>query len=274
MDRLTSSLMLLFAAGGAAADTTIEPSWQRHFDARGARGTFVLLQPLQNRYTVLDTSRAKQRFLPAATFEIANALVGLEVGSIADENAVFRWDGKPKLLPAWERDQTLATGMRDGVAWMFQEVARRTGKPVLREWLDRLDYGNRDMSPGVDQFWLQGGLRISAREQVELLYRLAEGRLPMTQRAQRLVRQALVVERTRDYTLYARTGTSGGKQPVAWWIGWVEKKGRPVGVFAMNYAPGAASRPEDRFEIGRAILADAGVLPVTAPAAAAAPASR
>lgn len=275
MDRLATSLMLLFTAGGAAADTTVRPSWQRHFEAKGARGTFVLLQPLQNRYTVLDTSRAKQRLLPASTFKIANALIGLEVGSIADENEVFRWDGKPKLRPAWERDQTLATGLRDGTAWMFQEVARRTGKAAMREWLDRLGYGNRDLSGGIDQFWLQGGLRISAREQVELLYQLAEGRLPMTQRAQRLVRQALVAEKTRDYTLYGRTGTSGGKEPVAWWIGWVEKKGRPVGVFALNYAPTAASRFDDRFEIGRAILEEAGVLPpVKAPAAAAAPASR
>jgi beta-lactamase class D len=261
MDRLTSSLMLLFAAGSAGAETVVEPSWQRHFDAKGVRGTFVLFQPLQDRYAVVDPSRSKQRFLPASTFKIANALVGLEVGSIADENEVFRWDRKPKLLPAWERDHVLATGMRDSVAWMFQEVARRTGKATMREWLERLDYGNRDMAGGIDQFWLQGGLRISAREQVEFLYKLAEGRLPMTQRAQRLVRQALVVEKTRDYTLYGKTGTAGGRQPVAWWIGWIEKKGRPIAVFAMNYAPGGVSRFNDRFDIGRAILRESGKLP-------------
>jgi beta-lactamase class D len=261
MDRLASSLMLLFAAGAASAETAVEPAWQRFFAARGVRGTFVLLQPLQNRYTILDPARAKQRFLPASTFKIPNALIGLEVGSIADENEVFHWDGKPKLRPQWERDQTLATGMRDSVVWMFQDVARRTGKAQMRDWLQRLDYGNRDISGGIDQFWLQGALRVSAREQVELLYKLAEGRLPMTQRAQRLVRQALVIEKTREYTLYGKTGTSGGKEPIAWWVGWIEKKGRPVAVFAMNYAPVAGSRFEDRFDIGRAILDDTHVLP-------------
>lgn len=261
MDRLATSLMLLFAAGAASAHTVAEPDWQRFFAARGVRGTFVLFEPLQNRYTLVDPSRAKQRFLPASTFKIPNALIGLEVGSISDENEVFHWDGKPKLRPQWERDQTLATGMRDSVVWMFQEVARRTGKSTMRDWLDRLDYGNHDLSGGIDQFWLQGGLRISAREQVELLYKLAEGRLPMTQRAQRLVRQALVVEKTRDHTLYAKTGSTGGKEPVAWWVGWIEKKGRPIAVFAMNYAPTPGSRFEDRFEIGRAILAESGKLP-------------
>lgn len=261
MDRLATSLMLLFTAGAQGAQTAIEPAWQRHFEAKGVRGTFVLFEPLQDRYTIADPARAKQRFLPASTFKIPNALIGLEVGSISDENEVFRWDGKPRLRPQWERDQTLATGMRDSVVWMFQEVARRTGKARMREWLHRLDYGNEDLSGGVDQFWLQGGLRVSAREQVELLYKLAEGRLPMTQRAQRLVRQALVVEKTRDHTLYAKTGTSGGREPVAWWVGWIEKKGRPIAVFAMNYAPTPASRLDDCFEIGRAILADSGKLP-------------
>jgi beta-lactamase class D len=272
MDRLTTSLMLLFAAGAASAETALEPGWQRHFAARGVRGTFVLFQPLRDRYTICDPARAKQRFLPASTFKIANALIGLEVGSIADENEVFAWDGKPRVRPEWERDQTLATGMRDSVVWMFQEVARRTGKAAMREWLHRLDYGNQDIAGGIDQFWLQGALRMSAREQVEFLYKLAEGRLPMTQRSQRLVRESLVIEKTREYKLYAKSGTSGGRNAVAWWVGWIERKGRPVAIFAMNYEPQPTSRFDDRFEIGRAILADAGIL--TGPAAPAARASR
>src|SRR4051812_40868150 len=165
MDRLATSLMHLFAAGAASAETVVEPAWQRHFAAKGVRGTFVLFEPLQSRYTVVDPARAKHRFLPASTFKIANALIGLDAGSIADENEVFAWDGKPRPRPEWERDQTLATGMRDSTVWMFQEVARRTGKATMREWLRRLDYGNGDIAGGIDQFWLQGGLRISARDQ-------------------------------------------------------------------------------------------------------------
>jgi beta-lactamase class D len=145
---------------------------------------------------------------------------------------------------------------------MFQEVARRTGRERMREWIDRLEYGNRDIKGGIDLFWLQGALRVSAREQVDFLWKLAEGALPMTQRSQKLVRDSLVVERTRSYTLYAKTGTSGGtRNAVSWWVGWVEHKGRPIAVFAMNYAPAPASRFDDRFAIGRAILEEAGALP-------------
>jgi beta-lactamase class D len=181
---------------------------------------------------------------------------------------VFRWDGKPKPVAAWERDHTLDSGMQASAVWMFQEVARRVGKARMREWIDRLDYGNRDISGGIDLFWLQGGLRVSAREQVDFLHRLAEGRLPATQRAQRLVRNALVLEKTRAYTLYAKTGTiDSGRNAITWWVGWVERKGRPVAYFALNLEPSSRSVFADRFVIARAILHAAGILPSESPPA-------
>jgi beta-lactamase class D len=263
MDRFVSPLLALFTSlGNAAATSVTRPEWQARFDEKGVRGTFVLYEPANDRYLVCNEARAKQRFIPASTFKIANALIGLEVGSIGDEHEVFRWDGKPRVRAAWERDHTLATGMRDSVVWMFQEVARRTGRERMREWLDRLEYGNRDMRGGIDLFWLQGALRVSAFEQVDFLRRLSEAALPATQRSQRLVRDALVVERSRHYTLHAKTGSSGAtKNATWWWVGWIERKGRTSAVFAMNLAPSVASRREHRVEIGRAILAAAGVLP-------------
>ena len=152
--------------------------------------------------------------------------------------------------------------MQASVVWMFQDIARRTGKANMREWIDRLEYGNRDLSGGIDLLWLQGGLRVSAMEQVQLLHKLAEGRLPATQRAQRLVRDALVMEKTRDYTLYAKTGTQPtGPNAINWWVGWVERKGRPVAYFALNLTPTPKTVFADRFAIGRAILKEIRALP-------------
>jgi beta-lactamase class D len=263
MDRLPTSLLALFATFSAGATPTIaQPQWQAAFDGRGVRGTFVMLDPAGDRYLAFNEARGRMRFLPASTFKIPNALIALETGAIADEHQVFRWDRKPKLRQAWERDQTLGTGMRDSVVWMFQDVARRIGKPAMREWLERLEYGNADIAGGIDLFWLQGALRVSAYEQVDFLHRLAEGRLPASQRAQRLVRSALEIERTREYTLYAKTGTTGhARDPVAWWVGWVERKGRPVAYFALNYMPLPRTPFDARYGIGRTILREAGVLP-------------
>src|SRR5256885_11266022 len=153
MERFVSPLLALFAGLGAhASDAVARREWHSHFDARAVRGTFVLFEPANDRYLVYNAARADQRFLPASTFKIPNALIGLEVGSIADENEVFRWDRKPRVRAAWERDHTLASGMRESVAWRFQEVARRTGRERMREWIDRLGYGNRDIRGGIDLF--------------------------------------------------------------------------------------------------------------------------
>ena len=260
MDRIATPLLAMLASFSAgAADVVAQPDWQRHFEARGVRGTFVLFEPASDRYLVLDLPRARRGFLPASTFKIVNALVGLEVGSVTDENEVFHWDGKPKMRAAWERDHTLVSGMRESVVWMFQEIARRTGKQRMREWLDKLQYGNADIRGGIDLFWLQGNLRVSAMEQVDFLRRLAEGALPMSQRSQRLVRQALVAERGCGDTLYAKTGTTGAvKDPVHWWIGWIDRQGRPLVYFAMNLTPSAKTRHDDRFAIAADILREAG----------------
>jgi len=181
MDRIAPSLLALLASFTAAGTEVVaRPEWQKHFAARGVRGTFVLLDPAADRYLVTDEARARKGFLPASTFKIPNALIGLEVGSITDENEMFHWDGKPKLRAEWERDHTLASGLCESVVWMFQEVARRTGKQRMREWIDRLEYGNRDIRGGIDLFWLQGNLRVSAMQQVDFLRRLAEGGLPMS----------------------------------------------------------------------------------------------
>ena len=269
MDRLATPLLLMFASLGAgAAETVARPDWQKYFDGQGVLGTFVLFEPAKSRFQVYDEARARRGYLPASTFKVPNALVGLEVGSIADENEVFRWDGKPKWRPEWEQDQTLASGMKYSTVWMFQEVARRTGKQRMKEWLARLDYGNRDIAGGIDLFWLQGNLRVSAMQQVDFLYKLAEGRLPATQRSQKLVREAMALEKTRDYALYGKTGTTSGRPgAIQWWVGWIERKGRVEAVFAMNLSAAEGTRFEDRFAISRAILNEAGVLPSGSPPA-------
>lgn len=272
MDRPVSPLIALFASLSAGAPSTVaRPDWESHFASQRVRGTFVLFEPAHDRYQVWDEGRARRGFLPASTFKLPHAVIGLETGAIADAHEVFRWDGKPRLRAVWERDQTFAAALGDSTVWVYQEIARRIGKARMREWLERLEYGNRDLSGGIELFWLQGGLRVSALEQVGFLHRLAEARLPATQRSQRLVREAMVVEKTREHALYAKTGTTGPvREPVAWWIGWIERKGRPAAYFAMNHETGAQVPYAARFVVARAILSEAAGLPPRATAEAAA----
>ena len=66
-------------------------------------------------------------------------------------------------------------------------VCREIGE-VREKYLTRIQYGNADPSGGVDRFWLDGALRISAMEQVDFLRKLYRNELPFKVEHQRLVR--------------------------------------------------------------------------------------
>ena len=64
----------------------------------------------------------------------------------------------------------------------------------------------------------------------------------------------------RELHAYAKTGTTGAvREPVVWWVGWVERDGVPTAYFAMNATPTRQSKFAHRYAITRAILKEAGV---------------
>ena len=173
---------------------------------RGVAGTALIFDEASNRYLVFDRKRAETRFSPASTFKIFNAMVALETGAVKDEYEVIRWDGVERQFPDWNRDHSLASGMKFSVVWFYQEMARRAGQQRMQHWIDEAGYGNRDIGGGIDRFWLSGALRISAVEQIGFLRRLAAGTLPFSARSQETVRRITIQESAPDYVLHGKTG--------------------------------------------------------------------
>jgi beta-lactamase class D len=211
---------------------------------------------------VCGEARATEGFPPASTFNVPLALIALETGAVTDGNEVFRWDGRPRWRESWERDHTMPAAMRDGVVWAFQAIARRVGRPAMREWLERFEYGNGELAGGTDLFWLQGGFRVSAAQQVEFLRKLVQGRLPVSARSRHIVRDSLDTQRCGDCVIRAKSGTAiSSRDGVVWWVGWVERGGETVACFALNYRALEATPRATRRAIGHAILEEAGVIP-------------
>ena len=98
-----------------------------------------------------------------------NSLIGLQVKAVKDEYEIKYWDGTKRTLDNWNQDHTLGSGMRNSIVWYYQEMARDIGEGRMQEWLDRCSYGNRDISGGIDRFWLSSSLKISPFEQIDFL---------------------------------------------------------------------------------------------------------
>jgi beta-lactamase class D len=253
------------AAGPAPAD---DPGLASLFRERGLTGTLVL-ESLDGRTAwVHDPARAGERFLPASTFKIPNTLIALDEGAIRDEKEVIRWDGVDRGRAAWNRDQTLATAFPASCVWFYQALARRVGDAAYRRHLARLGYGNAATGPDVTTFWLDGDLRISAREQVAFHKRLYAGTLPYRAEHQALLREIMVVDRGPGYVLRAKTGWCVRvPAQLGWYVGWLELSpvgGRPpadVWFFALNLDITAPEQGRYREELARAALQRKGLLP-------------
>ena len=158
----------VFSSGVRAEDADLAALFQQ----RGVQGALVLRSLDGKTQYVYNTSRAEERFLPASTFKILNTLIALEEGAIQDEREVIEWDGTDKGWEPWNADQTLATAFPLSCVWFYQALAKRVGNEAYLEQLQRVAYGNTQTGPDVTTFWLEGDLRISAMEQIELLTRL------------------------------------------------------------------------------------------------------
>lgn len=114
-----------------------------------------------------------ERTTPASTFKIPHALIALDTGVVEDPEALVKWDGVKRWVPAWNRDHSLRTAIYDSAVWFFQGTARAIGRERMREYLEAFDYGNATVEEPIDAFWLdEGSLRISAEEQLRFMVTL------------------------------------------------------------------------------------------------------
>jgi beta-lactamase class D len=230
----------IFVLSAALCLATEKPKTISHdyiaqvFKQNHATGTLVLYNLNADSFTIYNPSRADSASIPASTFKVFNSLVILDEGVLTDENQSLKWDGKKKFLKIWEQDHNLKSAIKYSVVWFYQECARRVGEKRMQFWIDSVGYGNQNISGGIDRFWLDGGLRISPREQVTLLKRLYFNQLPFSQRSMDIVKKIMIRKQTKDFTLHAKTGWADSFTPhIGWYVGYLERDNNVL-FFALN----------------------------------------
>ena len=121
-----------------------------------------------------------------------------------------------------------------------------------------LDYGNKDISSGLDNYWLCGSLLISINEQVEFLKRLYLHQFQgFSDKNIDAVKSIMLYETTPDYKLFGKTG--GGdcwdNKVIGWYVGFVETE-LGTKIFAMNIIVNDFSdlKSNNRIELTKTIL--------------------
>lgn len=265
--RPAGALLLALLASALSPPATAQERGEVHalraaLDSTGYRGAVVVYDVNRDTYRTVYGERADLALIPASTFKILNSLVSLETGVIGGPGEVIAWDGERRERVELNRDLDLTTAFRLSAVPHFQALARRVGAERMQRYVDLVAYGNRDLSGGMDRFWLTGGLRISPMDQVRFLTRLYRNELPFSPGTVGAVKGMMVVEETPTHTIRAKTGWAiEGTRNIGWWVGWVER-GAEVFVFATALE---ADSPSDRFgparmEVTRAVLRSLGIL--------------
>ncbi|MFW6639267.1 penicillin-binding transpeptidase domain-containing protein [Nocardiopsis algeriensis] len=219
------------------------------FSEAGVTGAFVLHDTRAHTSTVVNPQEASERAFPAATFEIPAALIGLEAGGFGSVDAILA--AGPENAGAFTEPNGPA----------FQEAVRRVGHEQMAAWVDRFDYGSRDIggADAGDSFWLEGPLEVSAVEQTEFLSALTRSALPVDREHQAAVREAALMEEGEGYALHGKTGGDGADAP-GWWVGWVDSEAG-LYTFALRLDAQEGAGAEAAVPLGRQLLVELEVLP-------------
>jgi len=242
----------------------IDNNLRHFFDENHVNGTFALFDNGTGQFTIYNLKRYRDSsYLPASTFKIVNALIGLQTGKITNDSMVIKWDGIKRPVQEWNKDLTMYEAFRVSAVPYFQEVARRIGKDTMQTWLDSLSYGTKKIKTRIDTFWLDNSLKIKPDEELGLVKKLYFNQLPFFDTYEGMVKRAMLFEDDANYKLSYKTGwgrTEQGNQLV-WVVGWIEENKHPY-FFVLNFESANANVdiPAMRMRMLKGILAQLGFM--------------
>lgn len=198
-------------------------------------GSFVLYDLKEETFHIYNEAKAKTRTSPDSTYKIYSALMALESGIITPEENEQIWDGTNYPIEQWNNNQNLYSALQYSVNWYFNRLDQAAGMKTLEDFYKKIEYGNQDLSGGLDSYWLESSLKISPVEQVALLNKFYHNSIGCNPKNIQTVKHALRIDDSPSGTLYGKTGTGNvnGQNISGWFIGFVES-GDNTYLFATN----------------------------------------
>ncbi len=226
---------------GDTEEMAVEPEidnagWSEYFN--GLNGTAVIYDASNRRYKIYNDELAVDRRSPCSTFKIISSLTALEYGILEPEDSVRIWSGEVFWNEDWNRDIDFSEAFRTSCVWYYRQLIDDIGKDRMQEELEKLQYGNCDISDwegrlntnnnnrALTGFWIESSLLISPKEQVEVMECIFGENSEYSEETQNELKQVMLVteqERT-DISVYGKTGMGkvNGIVVDAWFTGFAE----------------------------------------------------
>ncbi len=237
--------------------------------------TFVLLSELEqadasikSNILTVNESRAATPLSPFSTFKVVNSLIGLDLGLIKTTEQKLTYDEKAYPMQAWWPSvwklpyYNLSTAFKYSMVAIYRQLATDIGEKNMHTYLKKMHYGNEDISSGLDDFWLNGSMKISAIEQTLLLKKIYHNQFALNALAIARLKEIMLAETTENYRLFAKTGAGRNDNGtmLGWYIGFVENS-TGVHFFAFNFdSPSYAQMKANRISIAKNHLKQAGII--------------
>lgn len=218
---------------------SIETDWSKYFD--GFQGAAVVYDASAKRFYIYNRVLAETRRSPCSTFKIVSSLIALENGVIDPDHSTRKWSGEVFWNEKWNNDIDFSGAFHESCVWYFREVIDEVGQELMQEELDRLSYGNCDISQwggrtdtnrALNGFWLESSLMISPKEQTEVMERIFGELSIYSETSREELKKVMLVDTQKeaDIPVYGKTGMGKveGITADAWFAGFAENAGENI----------------------------------------------
>lgn len=207
----------------------------------GLNGAAVLYVPSEKTFWIYNRDLAQTRRSPCSTFKIVSSLIALENGIILPDESLRKWSGETLWNADWNQDLDFQQAFRTSCVWYFREVTDEIGKDLMQAQLNALAYGNCDISdwegrwntnnhnPALTGFWIESSLKISPKEQTEVMERIFGKDSPYREETAAQLRQAMLVSEEGP-AIYGKTGMGKDRGVTAdsWFTGFSDTEERRI----------------------------------------------
>lgn len=222
--------------------TITEVDWSGYFD--GINGAAVIYDPAENCYQIYNQELALTQRSPCSTFKIISSLAALENGIIDPDNSTRTWSGEIFWNEDWNKDIDFSDAFHASCVWYFREMIDDIGKDMMQAELDKLQYGNCDISdweghlntnnsnPALTGFWIESSLLISPKEQTEVMERIFGSQTDYSEETLSQLKQVMLLtgQSESDISIYGKTGMgkTHGIVVDSWFTGFADTAGKRI----------------------------------------------